>query len=188
MPETIYRMEVEPLDLGPDVPAVSLDLLDPESAEPLTGAEAARIWAAALPAIAATEPWTLDFFAHRDRVTDFCLRHGIACREAGASVLAVAHPAAEPLQMLFERFAGETIGARAGKLAVSGDPGVEGNLARQGVDAYHSAFPGYLFCAVCDFENGSLTLLTKSLWASEVIRRLRSVLTAFRVDVARPAP
>jgi hypothetical protein len=188
LPETIYRMEAEPLDLGPDVPAVSLELLDPETREPLTGPDAARIWAVTLPAIAAAEPWALDFFAHRERVAEFCGQRGIAFREAGASVLVIAQPAAELLRALFERFAGETFGARAGQLAASGDPGVEGSLARQGVDAYHSALLNYLFCAVCDFENGFLTLLTKRLWASEVIRRLRPELVALGVDVVRPAP
>ena len=44
----------------------------------------------------------------------------------------------------------------------------------------------YFFCAVCDFENGFLTLLTNRLWASEVIRRLRPVLDELPVEVARP--
>jgi hypothetical protein len=64
---------------------------------------------------------------------------------------------------------------------------VEGALAEHGVDAYHAAFPQYLFCAVCDFEGGFLTVLSNQLWASEVIRRVRGSLQNLRVEVTRPA-
>jgi len=61
-------------------------------------------------------------------------------------------------------------------LLPSPDAALEGDLASRGVDAYHSAFPNYYFCAICDFDNGSLTLLSQKIWASEVIRRVRPVL------------
>ncbi len=186
MPRHAYRLEVEPLDLGADVKAVGLDLLDRESGEPVRGADAARIWGAVLPALAGAEPWALDFFSHLDRLREFCCRHGIAYREAVRRCIVVAAPLPEPLVALLGRFEGETFGARAGALLVSGDTAVEGDLARRGVDAYHPVFANYFFCAVCDFENGFLTLLTNRLWTSEVIRRIRTVLDALPVEVARP--
>jgi hypothetical protein len=64
---------------------------------------------------------------------------------------------------------------------------VEGALAERGVDAYHAAFPQYLFCCVCDFEGGFLTVLSNQLWASEVIRRARGALENLQVEVTRPA-
>ncbi len=179
-------LEVEPLDLGPDVKAVSLELIDRESREPVRGREAARVWGAVLPAVAATEPWAFDFFSHLDRVRDFCRSHSIPFREAANRCIVVAAPEPEPLTALLARFEGETFGARAGGPPVSGDTAVESELSRRGVDAYHPVFPNYFFCAVCDFENGFLTLLTNRLWASEVIRRVRPVLEAFSVEVARP--
>ena len=69
---------------------------------------------------------------------------------------------------------------------LTGDPGVEGGLAAHGVDAYQEAFKNYLFCAVCDFENGFLTLLTEKLWTSEVLRRLKPATANLPVEVARP--
>ena len=95
-------------------------------------------------------------------------------------------PAGESLVGLVERFAGETFGVRAGALVASGDPAVEGELASRGVDAYHAAFKNYLYCAVCDFENGFLTLLTEKLWTSEVLRRIKPATAKLPVEVARP--
>ncbi len=181
-----YRLEVEPLDLGADVKSVGLELLDRESREPVRGADAARIWGAVLPALAGSEPWALDFFSHLDRLREFCRLHKIAYREAARRCIVIASPRPEPLTALLARFEAETFGARAGGHLAAGDAALEGDLARRGVDAYHPAFANYFFCAVCDFENGFLTLLTNRLWASEVIRRLRPVLDELPVEVARP--
>jgi hypothetical protein len=187
MADLHYVMEVEPLDLGADVKAVGLDLMEVESREPARGSDAAHIWAAGLDALAGTEPWGLDFFAHLDRVREYCTLHGIAFEEksSGHSVV-VLEPSLEPLAGLFERFAGETFGARAGSPLAVGDAAVEGELARRGVDAYHAAFKNYLFCAVCDFENGFLTLLTEKLWTSEILRRVKPAVVGLPVEVARP--
>jgi hypothetical protein len=68
-----------------------------------------------------------------------------------------------------------------------GDPALEGELARLGVDAYHTAFPNYFFCAVCGFEDGSLVLLSEKLWASEVIRRVRPALEGQDTEVRLPS-
>ena len=72
-------LDVEPLDLGSDVRAVGLELVEAdENREPVRGSDAARIWSRILLATAATEPWALDFFSHLERVRDFCQRHQIA--------------------------------------------------------------------------------------------------------------
>jgi hypothetical protein len=187
IPERRPRMEIEPLDLGADVRAVGFELIDPETREPVIAAEAAVIWAATLRALAGSEPWTLDFFAHLERVREFCRLRGIAFREPNSHVLVIDAPALEHLDALLERFASETFGVRSGGTAISGDATLESGLAERGVDAYHAAFTRYLFCGVCDFENGFFTLLSERLWASEVIRRVRPAVADFRVDVVRPA-
>jgi len=189
--EAIYRLEVEALDLGPDARAVGLELIERGTREPLTGPDAARIWAATLPALAGSEPWVLDFFAHLSRVRDFCRDRKIAFREPNAHTLVISAPAPEPLEALLARFANERFGVRAGGPGIAGDPEVEGQLAGQlaalGVDAYHAAYHTCLFCAVCDFESGFLTVLSDRLWASEVIRRARPALSGLGVEVTRPA-
>jgi hypothetical protein len=182
-----FVLEVETLDLGSDVKAVGLELVEVETREPAQGAEAARIWAAALSGLAGTEPWTLDFFAHLDRVREYCSRHTVPFTDKMSShLLAIPQPAPRPLAGLVERFAGETFGARAGAPPEAGGSAVEGELARRGADAYHGAFRDYLFCAVCDFANGFLTLLTEKLWTSEVIRRVKPAVAGLPVEVARP--
>ncbi len=186
MDRPAYLLEVEPLDLGADVKAVGLELVESETREPVSGAEAARVWGAVLMALAGAEPWTLDFFSHLDPLREFCRARGIAYREAARRCLVVAPPEAGPLAQLLERFERETFGMRAGGQLASGDAELEGDLARRGVDAYHHSFTNYFFCGVCDFESGFLTLLTDRLWASEVIRRVRPVLDERSVSVTRP--
>ena len=187
MADLHYVMEIEPLDLGSDVKAVGFDLMEVESREPAHGNDAARIWAATLGALPGTEPWTLDFFSHLDRVREYCGLHVIEFDDkSDGRSLVVPAPSQTALIGLAERFAGETFGVRAGSLAGSGDADLEGELARRGVDAYHSAYRNYLFCAVCDFENGFLTLLTEKLWTSEVLRRVKPAVVKLPVEVARP--
>jgi hypothetical protein len=185
---SLYLLEVEPLDLGPDVRAIGLELGDAdENREPVRGVEAAKIWSRVLWSTAASESWALDFFSHLDRVREFCDRHHIAYRDASQRSMVIASPGQRQLQELVDRFQSETFGARAGALVESGDPEVEGELARQGVDAYKAAFPKYAFCAVCNFEDGSLVLLSEKLWASEVIRRVRPALDGLDVEVQLPS-
>ncbi|HWF12538.1 MAG TPA: hypothetical protein VG272_02295 [Candidatus Acidoferrales bacterium] len=185
--DPIYVLEVEPLDLGADLKAVGLDLVEIESREPVRGVDAAKLWAAALTALPGAEPWGFDFFAHLDRVREYCRMHGVAFEEktSGNSIV-IPSPMGDALAALVERFAGETFGIRAGALFAAGDSAVEGELAKHGVDGYHSAFRNYLFCAVCDFENGFLTLLTEKLWTSEVLRRIKPATAGMPVEVARP--
>lgn len=185
MPEIAQRLEVETLDLGTDVRAVLLELIDPQTREPVTGADAARIWAAVIPALAGGEPWGLDFFAHLDRVREFCRLLDVPFEEK--NTLIIEQPGVAQLSAIIERFAGETFGLRAGIPLAAGDEALEAGLVQRGVDAYEEAYRRYSFCAVCDFENGFLTVLSEYLWATEVIRRMQPALGSLQVEVARPA-
>src|SRR5574337_801952 len=98
-----YLLEVEPLDLGADVKAIGLELIDPENREPVRGAEAAQVWSRVLPALSATEPWAFDFFSHLERVQDHCGRHGIAFRTTGKCMV-IGAPEEAALPALLERF------------------------------------------------------------------------------------
>ncbi len=181
---SVYLLEIEPLDLGADVRAMGLELTEAdENREPIRGADAARIWSRVLSAIAASENWALDFFSHLDHLRDYCQRHQIPYREATKHSIVVPAPALAVFEPLLERFQAETFGARAGGPLTEGDPTLEGELARRGVDAYHSAFSKYAFCAICNFEDGSLILLSEKLWASEVIRRVRPALEGQDIEI-----
>jgi len=170
----MFLLEIEPLDLGADVRTIGLELTEAdENREPIRGAEAARIWTRVLGAAAGTEPWGLDFFSHLDRVRDYCQRHQITYREARNRCIVIPAPAPAALESLIDRFQSETFGARAGDQFTAGDSALEGELAHRGADAYHTAFPNYFLCAICDFEDGSLVILSEKLWASEIIRRVR---------------
>ncbi len=184
----MYILDIEPLDLGADVKAVGLDLVeDDENREPVHGEDAARIWTRVLGATAGEQPWALDFFSHIDRVSDFCDRHEIGYRQSTPKSIVVPAGDRPALESLINRFQRETFGARAGGPVSSGDDELERGLASRGVDAYHTAFPKYFFCAICGFEDGSLVLLSEKLWASEVIRRVRPALRELGVDVRLPA-
>lgn len=181
-----FSLDVEALDLGADVTAVGLELLETESREPVKGKEAAAIWAAAFPALAAKEYYVVDFFSHVDRVRDFCKLHEIPFREAAGRCLVLPEPREAQLQQLFERFEGETFGLRVGAAAEAADAALENELSHRGLDAYQLAYAHYTFCAVCEPEDGWVTLLTKTLWPTEIIRRLRPAVQRFDVYIARP--
>ncbi len=177
------RLTVEALDLGPGVRAVALELVDPEIEEPVAGGETAALWSRALVALAADETLVLDFQAHLERVREFCSEHDVQFRETEAGGVVVTDKDPDALSRLMERFEGETFGARAGKLVDEGDVELERGLRRRGLDAYHEAYPRYLFCAICELETGSVTLVSERLWASETARRLRAALKEFPVSV-----
>lgn len=181
-----FSLNVQALDLGADVNAVGLQLLETESREPVRGKDAAEIWAAVLPALANKEEFVLDFFSHVDRVKDFCLAKQIAYREAAARCLVLPRPDPGQLRKLIERFEGETFGARAGAAAGKEDSALEGELSKRGLDAYHSGYGRYSFCAICELEDGWVTLLSATLWPMEIIRRIRPALQPFDVHIARP--
>lgn len=181
-----FSLDVEVLHLGSEVKAVGLELLETESREPVRGAQAAQIWSAAFPVLAGEEFYVVDFFSHLDRVRDFCDTHEIPYRDAAERCLVVSKPTQEQLLDIFGRFEAETFGLRVGQAAQAPDAALEGELSKRGLDAYQSAYARYTFCAVCEPEDGWVTLLSVTLWPSEVIRRVRPALQPFDVHIARP--
>jgi hypothetical protein len=179
-------LDIQALDLGADVNAVGLQLLETESREPVRGKEAAELWAAVFPALAGGEDYVLDFFSHIDRVRQFCNANHILFREASARCLVIPKPNRAQLRQLAERFETETFGMRAGEAARSSDAQLEGELSSRGLDAYHAAYRRYDFCAVCELEDGWVTLLSAKLWPGEIIRRVRPVAEPLDVHIARP--
>lgn len=181
-----FSLDVQALDLGSGVKSVGLELLGTESREPVRGKDAAEIWSAAFPALAAADFYAVDFFSHVDRVKDFCKPREIVLREASERCVVLPQPNQEQLRQLFERFEGETFGIRAGATAKSADAALEGELSKRGLDAYQPAYARYTFCAICEPEDGWVTLLSEALWPSEVIRRLRPAVQPFDIHIARP--
>jgi len=181
-----YSLDVQAMDLGSDTKAVGLELIETESREPLRGAEAASIWAAVFPALTGEEPWVLDFFSHLDRVREYCRNHEVEFREAANRCVVIRQLAGEKLRGLIVRFAGETFGLRCGAAAKEADAAVESELSHRGLDAYQDAYSRYTFCAICEPDDGWMTLLSQSLWPSEIIRRARPALQPFDVHIARP--
>jgi hypothetical protein len=181
-----FSLDVQALDLGGDAKAVGLELLETESREPVRGKEAAEIWAALLAALAGSDFFVVDFFSHVERVAEFCKTREIVFRKAAERCLVLAQPSQEQLRQLFERFEGETFGLRAGAVAEAADTPLENELSRRGLDAYQAAYSRYTFCAVCEPEEGWVTLLSETLWASEVIRRARPAVQPFDIYIARP--
>ena len=181
-----FSLDVQALDLGADVKAVGLELLETESREPARGREAAEFWAAALLLLSSGEPFVLDFFSHLDRVRDFCTAHRISFRESGSRSLVVPQPSEEQLQRLLQRFEAETFGFRSGQRTREDDAALAAELSGRGVDGYQLAYKRYSFCAVCELEDGWVTLLSDMLWPSEIVRRLRPAAQSFDVHIARP--
>jgi hypothetical protein len=181
-----FSLDVQSMELGADTKAVGLELLETESREPLRGRMAAQIWSAAFPALAAKESLVVDFFSHLERVREFCRLHQMAYRETASRCLVLPQPSPEQLRLVFERFEKETFGVRVGSLAEKEDAALENELSHRGLDAYQAAYPRYTFCAVCEPQDGWVTLLSEQLWASEVIRRARPALEPFDVYLSRP--
>jgi hypothetical protein len=181
-----YSLDVQAMDLGPGVKAVGLELIETESREPLRGPQAATIWTTALTALAAGEPFVVDFFSHLDRVREFCVSHSITVREAAARCLVISQPSQEMLRLLVARFESETFGLRVGPATADPDPALERELSHRGLDAYQAAYMRYTCCAVCEPGDGWVTLLSGGLWPSEIIRRVRPALQPFDVYIARP--
>src|ERR1019366_9155240 len=133
-----------------------------------------------------------------NRVREFCRANNIPWRDAGTRSMAIPHPNAEQLEALFVHFETETFGFRARKAQAQGtavgadaskeleDAELESELSKRGMDGYQSAFTRYTICAICDFENGSIVLITDKLSSGEVLRRLRPVVTALGARVERP--
>lgn len=182
----LYTLDVQAMELGAETKAVGLELLETESREPVRGKEAAVIWGAALPALALKEKLVVDFFSHLERVREFCKLQALTYREAANRCLVITPASSEEMTKLFERFEKETFGIRVGLAAEEEDPALETELSRRGLDAYQNAYTRYTFCAICEPEDGWVTLLSETLWASEVIRRVRPALQSHDVYLVRP--
>ena len=181
-----YSLDVQAMDLGNEVKAMGLELVETENREPVRGKEGAEIWSEILPALAAKEAFAVDFFSHLDRVREFCKARKIEWREAAERCLVISSPSTEELRQLLERFEAETFGIRAGNVVQTADASLEGDLSKRGLDAYQQAYTRYTFCAVCEPEDGWITVLSETLWPSEIIRRVRSAVQRFDVHIARP--
>jgi hypothetical protein len=181
-----FSLDVQAMDLGSDVKAVGLELVETENREPVRGKDAAAIWSAVFPALAGSESFAVDFFSHIERVREFCKVREIALRDAAERCVVLPQPNHEQLRQIFERFEGETFGFRASTASQSPDALLEGDLSKRGLDAYQSAYARYSFCAICEPEDGWITLLSESLWTSEVIRRVRPAIQPFDIYIARP--
>jgi hypothetical protein len=181
-----YSLDVQAMDLGNEVKAIGLELVETENREPVRGNEAAEIWSEIFPALAGNEPFAVDFFSHLDRVREFCKSRKIEWREAAERCLVISSPSTEELRQLLERFEGETFGIRSGNGVQAADASLEGELSRRGLDAYQQAYARYTFCAVCEPGDGWVTVLSQTLWPSEIIRRARPVVQRFDVHIARP--
>jgi len=181
-----FSLDVQGLDLGNEVKAVGLELVETENHEPVRGNEGAQIWSEIFPALAGSEAFNVDFFSHLDRVREFCKARRFEWREAAERCLVMEQPSTEQLRQLFARFEGETFGIRAGNAAQGADAALEGELSKRGLDAYQVAYARYTFCAICEPEDGWVTLLSETLWPSEIIRRLRPAVQRFDVFIARP--
>jgi hypothetical protein len=180
------RLLIEPLDIGAGVRAISLDLAEEGAESPAIGPDADLIWAAAIPALVGNETWALDFVSHLDRVQDFCDSHDIARRQAAARCIVILDPGAEKFAALAARFTAETFGLRVGGPLAAGDADLENDLSSRGMDAYEGAYTRYSLCAICDFENGSVTVLSGNISSSEILRRLKPALTPLGAQIDRP--
>jgi hypothetical protein len=181
-----FSMEVQSLDLGPDVKSVGFELIGTENREPVTGPQAAEIWTAVVLALAAGEAYTIDFFSHIVRVADFCIAHHIGFRPASGRCLVLHEPKAEQLRELFARFEAESFGVRVGALLRQPDAALEDDLSKRGLEAYRDAYARYTFCGILEAYDGWFTVLSETLWSSEAIRRIRPALQPFDVYLARP--
>src|SRR5437867_593394 len=81
-----FSLDVQGLDLGGDVKAVGLELLETEEREPVRGKHAAEIWSAVFPALAGSEPYVVDFFSHIERVKSFVSCMKLLCAKSQSAV------------------------------------------------------------------------------------------------------
>jgi hypothetical protein len=143
-----------------------------------------------LQSIAPGEPIALDFPAQDKVVVEFCASRRIGRQGAGGiCIVALPTPgiqAREILADMIERFESLTFGVRAGSLAATLDQTFEENFAMRGVDAYQEAYHRYTFCAICAFDEATLTLVAPRLWATEVVRRVAPAITGLDVQVHQP--
>lgn len=176
-------LEIEPMDLGNEIRATGLELLDGADREPVAGNEAAHVWSKIVPTLAGQEPWAFDFCSSVDRVRAFCESKSVRFHEVSRKLLVVTPVTAASSKELLERLSQETFGIRAGTRVELPDADLEGELARRGFDAYQTAYEHYFLCGICDLASGSLVVLSRALWATEIARRMRPALTDVGIQI-----
>src|SRR5437660_3749598 len=107
-----FSLDVQALDLGGEVKAVGLELVETENREPVRGKDAAEIWSAVFPALAGNESYVVDFFSHIERVREFCKMREIALRDGAARCGVLSQPDLERLRQISDRFESTTFGIR----------------------------------------------------------------------------
>src|SRR5207244_12185486 len=105
-----FSLDVQALDLGNEVKAVGLELVETENREPVRGKEGAEIWSEVFPGLAGKDPFVVDFFSHIDRVREFCKARKIEWRAASEGWVVVTSPSAQGLRQRFRGFEGDTLG------------------------------------------------------------------------------
>ena len=108
-----FSLDVETMNLGPNVKAIGMELIETESREPVRGPDATAIWTRILPALIAQEPFVLDFFSHLDRVREYCDQHQVKYREAGKRSIVIGQR--RGIAMLEDNRLAKTTRARKGK-------------------------------------------------------------------------
>jgi len=58
-----FSLDVQALDLGNEVKAVGLELVETENREPVRGKDGAEIWSEVFPGLAGKDPYVVDFFS-----------------------------------------------------------------------------------------------------------------------------
>jgi len=84
------------------------------------------------------------------------------------------------------RFAGETFGLRCGAAAKEPDAVVESELSYRGLDAYQDAYTRYTFCAICEPDDGWMTLLSRICGRAKLFGVHGRRWQPFDVHIARP--
>src|SRR5207302_1532384 len=116
-----FSLDVQALDLGGEVKAVGLELVETQNREPVRGKDAAEIWSAVFPALAGNESYVVDFFSHIERVREFCKLHEIALREAAERCVVLPHRNQDQCHQIFNPSEAKTFGIRPGNAAQPAD-------------------------------------------------------------------
>src|SRR5258708_30056401 len=135
-----FSLDVQALDLGGEVKAVGLELIETQNREPVRGKDAAEIWSAVFPALAGDESYAMDFFSHIERVREFCKMREIRLREAAERCVVLPQPNREQLRLVFAPFEAGQFGFRTGAGSHSAHTALEGDRSTRGLDAYQSAY------------------------------------------------
>ena len=181
-----FSLDVEALDLGPGVKAVGLELVETENREPFVARRQRRFGRRS------SLPWRMkNITSWIFSATSIALRS--FARRGRSSI------AKQACAAWFCRSRGRvncssfSSASKAKPLEFAREP-----LRKLPMPRWKATFPSAastptkppmsatLFCAVCEPEDGWVTLLSATLWASEVIRRVRPAVLPFDIYIARP--